>query len=135
MTGTTARKRTVAHRPRPTRPHPRSPLKAVLDLGAVPTAPSCARTWTRQILWEWRLAGLSDTTEVIVSELTTNAVLASRREGRPCIRLVLTLDEGELAILVRDYCSGSPQPRDAGTDDEDGRGLLLVQAMSSRTGW
>jgi anti-sigma regulatory factor (Ser/Thr protein kinase) len=107
----------------------------VLDLGAVPTAPSCARAWTRQILWEWRLAGLSDTTEVIVSELTTNAVLASRREDRPCIRLVLTLDEGELAILVRDYCSGSPQPRGAGTADEDGRGLLLVQAMSSRTGW
>jgi hypothetical protein len=40
-----------------------------------------------------------------------------------------------LAILVRDYCSGSPQLREAGTDDEDRRGLLLVQAMSSRTGW
>jgi len=62
-------------------------------------------------------------------------VLASRREGRPCIRLVLTLDEGEPAILVRDYCSGSPQPGGAGTDDENGRGLLLVQSMSSRTGW
>jgi anti-sigma regulatory factor (Ser/Thr protein kinase) len=107
----------------------------VLDLGAVPTAPGCARAWTRQILWEWRLAGLSDTSEVIVSELTANAVLASRREGRSFIRLILTLDEGELAILVRDYCSGAPQPRDAGADDEDGRGLLLVQAMSSRSGW
>jgi hypothetical protein len=31
--------------------------------------------------------------------------------------------------------SGSPQPRDAGADDEDGRGLLLVEAMSSRSGW
>ena len=50
------------------------------------------------------------------------------------VKFLLTLDEGELAILVRDYCSGAPQPRDAGTDDEDGRGLL-VQAMSSRTGW
>ena len=123
------------HRPRPTHPPPARALKAVLDLGAVPTAPSCARAWTRQILWEWRLAGQSDTTEVIVSELTTNAVLASRREGHPCIQLVVTLDEGELAILVRDYCSGSPQPRGAGPGDEDGRGLLLVQAMSSRTGW
>lgn len=80
-------------------------------------------------------AGLSDTSEVIVSELTTNAVLASRREGHPFIRLILTLDEGELAILVRDYCSGAPQPRDAGDQDEDGRGLLLVQAMSGRSGW
>ena len=135
MTSTTTRRRTVDHRPCPTHPPPDQPLKAVLDLGAVPTAPGCARAWTRQILWEWRLAALSDTTEVIVSELTTNAVLASRREGRPCIRLILTLDEGELAVLVRDYCSGSPQPREAGTYDEDGRGLLLVQVMSSRTGW
>ncbi|MGH3232505.1 MAG: hypothetical protein ACRDOH_04460 [Streptosporangiaceae bacterium] len=82
----------------------------MLDLGAVPTAAGCARAWTRQILWEWRLAGLSDTTEVIVSELTANAVLASRREGRPFIRLILTLDEGELAIHVRDYCSGARSP-------------------------
>jgi len=98
MTSTTTRRRTVDHRPRPrpTRPPPARALKAVLDLGAVPTAPSCARAWTRQILWEWRLAGLSDTTEVIVSELTTNAVLASRQEGRPSIRLILTLNEGEL---------------------------------------
>jgi anti-sigma regulatory factor (Ser/Thr protein kinase) len=107
----------------------------MLDLGAVPTAPGCARAWTRQILWEWRLASLSDTTELIVSELTTNAVLASRKEGRPFIRLILTLDEGELAILVRDYCASSLRPRDAGADDEDGRGLLLVHAMSGQSGW
>jgi anti-sigma regulatory factor (Ser/Thr protein kinase) len=135
MTSTTARRRTMHYPPHLTLPPPGRPLKAVLDLGAVSTAPGCARAWTRQILWEWRLADLSDTAEVIVSELTTNAVLASRREGRPVIRLSLALDEDELAILVRDYCSGSPQLRDAGTDAEDGRGLLLVQAMSSRTGW
>jgi anti-sigma regulatory factor (Ser/Thr protein kinase) len=107
----------------------------VLDLGAVPTAPGCARAWTRQILWEWRLADLSDTAEVIISELTTNAVLASRREDRPFIRLILTLDQGEVAILVRDYCPGTPQPGNAGADDENGRGLFLVQALSGRSGW
>jgi anti-sigma regulatory factor (Ser/Thr protein kinase) len=106
----------------------------VLDLGAVPTAPACARAWTRQILWEWRQAGLSDTSEVIVSELTTNAMLASRREGTAFFRLILTLDHGELAILVRDFSPGIPQPGNAGADDESGRGLFLVQAMSSRSG-
>jgi anti-sigma regulatory factor (Ser/Thr protein kinase) len=135
MTSTAARRRTVDHGSRPTHSPPGRAVKSVLDLGAVATAPGCARAWTRQILWEWRLAGLSDTAEVVVSELTTNAVLASRREGRSSIRLVLTLDEGELAMLVRDYCSGAPQPRDAGADDEDGRGLLLVQAISDRSGW
>lgn len=96
----------------------------MIDLGAVPTAPGCARAWARQVLCEWRQADRSEEAVVIVSELTTNAVLASRREGRSFIRLILTSDEGDLAILVRDYCSGAPQ-----------RGLLLVEAMSAKSGW
>ncbi len=81
------------HHPHPPHPPPGRPPRAVLDLGAVPTAPSCARAWTRQVLWEWRLADLSDTAELIVSELTTNAMLTSRREGRSFIRLTLNLDQ------------------------------------------
>ena len=127
-TSTTVLRPTVYHRPHP-------PPRVILDLGAVPTAPGCARAWTRQILREWRLADLSDTAEVIVSELTTNAVLASRREDRSFIRLILTLDQGEVVILVRDYCPGTPQPGNAGADDENGRGLFLVQTLSGRSGW
>jgi anti-sigma regulatory factor (Ser/Thr protein kinase) len=107
----------------------------VLDLDALPTAPGRARAWMRQTLCEWRLAGVSDTAEVIVSELATNAMLASRRMGHPLIQLTLTHDQGELTILVRDDCPGSPQPRNPGEDEENGRGLLLVDAMSSRSGW
>jgi anti-sigma regulatory factor (Ser/Thr protein kinase) len=110
-------------------------LRAVLDLGAVPTAPGCARAWTRQVLWEWRLEDLSEAAEGIVSELTTNAVLASRQLISPVIVLVLTFDRGELAIVVRDFSPGIPQPRQADADDESGRGLLLVEAMSDRSGW
>jgi anti-sigma regulatory factor (Ser/Thr protein kinase) len=130
-TSTAARRQTVRHRSR----SPRRPSRAVLDLGALPTAPGRARAWTRQILSEWRLAGLLEVAEVIVSELVTNAMLASRRTDHPFIRLTLTFDQGELIILVRDYCPGSPQPRNVGEDDENGRGLLLVEAMSSRFGW
>lgn len=117
------------------RPAAAGPPRAFLDLGAVLTAPGCARAWTRQVLWEWRLAGVSDTAEVIVSELATNAVHISRQEGQPFIRLILTLDQGELAILVRDFCPGTPQPGNAGVDEENGRGLFLVQSMSDRFGW
>lgn len=134
MTGTTTGRRPV-HHPISPHPPPGRQLRAVIDLGALPTAPGCSRAWARQVLCEWRLADLSEEAEVIVSELTTNAVLASHQEGRPFIRLILTLDEGDLAILVRDYCSGAPQPKDAGANDEDGRGLLLVQAMSAKSGW
>jgi anti-sigma regulatory factor (Ser/Thr protein kinase) len=107
----------------------------VLDLGALPTAPGCARAWTRRVLGEWQLPVLSDTAELIVSELTTNAVLASRRLGRPFIRLTLTLDHRELVIAVHDHCPGAPEPGNAAADDENGRGLMLVEAVSSRSGW
>ena len=126
---------TVQHRSRPTQPPRGRPPQAVLDLRALPTTPGRARAWTRQILREWRLDGLSDTAGLIVSELTTNAMLASRKLGRPFIRLILTLDRGDLAILVRDYCPCMPQLRNAGDEDESGRGLFLVQAMSDQFGW
>jgi len=111
------------------------PLRAVLDLGALPTAPGCARAWTREILWEWRLTGLADTAELIVSELTTNSVLASRHLDRPAIRLILVSDHQQLVILVRDFHPGIPTPRHASEDEESGRGLLLVESLSDRFGW
>jgi anti-sigma regulatory factor (Ser/Thr protein kinase) len=133
---TATRRNTRQHR----RPHPLRlpqdrPPRAVLDLGARPTAPRYARAWTRQVLREWRLSVLSDRAELVVSELTTNAMLASRGPGRPFIRLTLTLEHGELAISVHDHCPSAPEPRNAADDDENGRGLLLVEAMSSRSGW
>lgn len=129
---TATRRNAVPHRLR--RPHDRPP-QAVLDVGALPTAPGSARAWTRRVLREWRRPALTDTAELVVSELTTNAMLASRGPGRPFIRLALALDHGELAISVRDYCPGVPEPANAAADDETGRGLLLVEAVSSRSGW
>lgn len=125
----------VQHCPHPLRlPRDRRPT-AVLALGALPTAPGCARAWTRQVLRVWQLPVLSDTAELIVSELTTNAMLASRRLDRPFVQLTLTLDHCELAISVHDYCPGAPEPGNPDADDENGRGLPLVEAVSSRSGW
>lgn len=111
------------------------PLSAVLELGAVPTAPACARAWTRQILYDWQLSGLADSCELTVSELVTNAVRASRKLDRPAIWLSLLSDQGQLIVLVRDFHSGAPVPRHARDDEEGGRGLMLVEAISDRFGW
>jgi anti-sigma regulatory factor (Ser/Thr protein kinase) len=135
MTGTTARRRTVDHRPRPTHPPPRWPLKAALDLGAVLTAPGCARAWTREILWEWDAAELADDAELVASELVTNSVSACTGPDRAAIRLVLTLDQGELAVLVRDDDPRAPVAAQPGVEDESGRGLLIVEHLSDRCGW
>ena len=114
---------------------PARPPHAVLDLGAVPTAPGCARAWTREILWEWGAAGLADTAELLASELVTNSLKASAGLDRAAIRLVLTIDKGELAILVRDSNPGVPLAVQPGPDDESGRGLLIVEQLSDRCGW
>ena len=132
--GTATRRNAVQHRPHPLRPHDRPP-RAVLDLGALPTTPGCARAWTRQVLAEWQLPALSDAAELIVSELTTNAMRACRLLDRPVIRLTLILNHSELAIAVHDHCPGAPEPRNAAADDENGRGLLMVEAVSTRSGW
>lgn len=135
MAHSTATRRDAAHDPSYLRLPQDHPPGAALDLGALPTAPGCARAWTRRVLWEWRLSALSDTAELVVSEMTTNAVRASRELGCPFIRLTLTLDDRELVISVYDYCPSSPEPANAGAEDENGRGLLLVQALSSQSGW
>jgi anti-sigma regulatory factor (Ser/Thr protein kinase) len=121
--------------PGPSAPVPSRPPYAVLDLGAVLTAPGCARAWTREILWEWGAAGLADTAEVVASELVTNSLKASASLDRTAIRLVLTLDKGELAILVRDSNPGVPLAVQPGPDDESGRGLVIVEQLSDRCGW
>jgi hypothetical protein len=53
------------------------PLQSRLELAALPGAVPCARLYTRQLLWGWRLATLAETVELLVSEIATNAVNAS----------------------------------------------------------
>jgi anti-sigma regulatory factor (Ser/Thr protein kinase) len=109
--------------------------RAFLDLGAVRTAPGCARAWTREILREWGAAELTADAELVVSELVTNSVNACVGLDRAAITLILTLDQGELAVLVRDNHPGVPVAVQPGPQDEGGRGLLIVEYFSDRCGW
>jgi anti-sigma regulatory factor (Ser/Thr protein kinase) len=112
------------------------PFRTSLELGALPSAVPCARLHTRQVLWEWGLAGVSESTELIVAELTTNAIQVSRAamQDDP-IRLWLVSDKMQVVVLVWDASPLPPVPIDADDDAENGRGLLLVQAVSARWGW
>jgi anti-sigma regulatory factor (Ser/Thr protein kinase) len=119
----------------PTSASPRWPLNATLELRALLTAPGCGRAWTDALLREWRLVRLADTAQLVVSELLTNAMHASTDLDRPIIQLSLASDWHRLLILVRDYHPGAPNPRHADTEDEAGRGLMLVETISERFGW
>ena len=122
------------------RSHPGSelegwPLHAALPLGALPTAPGCGRAWTRQVLREWGLDRLADDTELLVSELTTNALQASAPIADAAIGLWLASDCERAVILVWDPSPQPPAAAKPGQDAEDGRGLLLVEALSLQWGW
>ncbi len=112
------------------------PLTSFLELGALPSAVPCARLHTRHVLWEWGLASLTDSAELAVAELVTNAVKASRVMDWPQpVRLWLRYDRTRLLILVWDANPQPPVRIDADHDAETGRGLLLVDAISEQWNW
>jgi anti-sigma regulatory factor (Ser/Thr protein kinase) len=119
-------------------PASRWPLKDFLEFGPYPGAVPCARLHAKAVLWEWELADLSDSVELIVSELVTNAVTASQslHQISP-IRLWLLSDRDRILILVWDASPKPPSPAGTDTGDiyEGGRGLMLVDAISEKWSW
>jgi anti-sigma regulatory factor (Ser/Thr protein kinase) len=116
----------------------RWPLRSFLELGALPSAIPCARLHTRQVAWEWQLTGLSQDAELVVSEIMTNAIHITQADRRTApVRLWLLADRTQLLILVWDASPLPPLPPvpvSTGDDEENGRGLLLVDTLSARWG-
>ncbi|MGW5970931.1 SpoIIE family protein phosphatase [Streptomyces sp. NPDC055186] len=88
-----------------------------------------AREHARTRLLAWGLEPLVDTTELLVSELVTNAL----RYGEGEIRLRLLLDR-TLVCEVWDSGLVQPRRRRARDTDEGGRGLQLVGLLSAAWG-
>jgi len=111
------------------------PYQTFLELGALAGAVPSARLHARLVLQEWGLAALSDDTELLVSELVTNGVRASRATGRDAVRMWLVSDLGQVVVFVWDASLQPPARADPGADADNGRGLLLVEALSQRWGY
>ncbi|MFD1275694.1 SpoIIE family protein phosphatase [Streptomyces kaempferi] len=99
------------------------------EIPADPTAASKAREWIARQFTIWGLDDLLFTTELIVSELVTNAV----RYGRSPMDLRL-IRHNVLVCEVTDSSSTQPRLRRARTTDEGGRGLFLVAQLGGRWG-
>jgi anti-sigma regulatory factor (Ser/Thr protein kinase) len=90
------------------------------------------------VLAEWGLAELTETAELLVSEIATNALRASRALRQPLpspVHLWLRADGRRLLVTVWDANPQPPIRRQVGHDAVSGRGLTIVQALSSRWGW
>ena len=79
-------------------------------------------------------AGLDEdvvsTAALLASELITNAL----RHGSGCITLMVTRASRHVRVDVADESPLEPTPRRARVDDENGRGLLIVESLASDWG-
>ncbi len=107
------------------------PTESVGDwtLPREPRSVGRAREYARAQLLSWDMEPLVDTTELLVSELVTNAL----RYGEGEIRLRLLLDR-TLVCEVWDAGLVQPRRRRARDTDEGGRGLQLVGLLSAAWG-
>jgi anti-sigma regulatory factor (Ser/Thr protein kinase) len=112
------------------------PLCDFLEFGALVTAVPCARLHARLVLREWELPGLSESAELVVSELVSNAVRASRAVPLATpVRLWLLSDRAQVQVVVWDANPQPPVRAGASAESENGRGLMLVEAFSQQWGW
>ncbi|MFE4758184.1 SpoIIE family protein phosphatase [Streptomyces mirabilis] len=99
------------------------------DVPVEPAAVSEARRRATARLVSWGLEHLVPVTELVVSELVTNAV----RHATGPIRLRLIRHE-TLLCEVSDGSRVGPHPRHARVQDEGGRGLFMVAELTRRWG-
>ncbi len=99
------------------------------DLPGDPAVVAEARKEATRQLTEWNLQELAFTTELVVSELVTNAIRYA--DGPVRLRLIK-----ERALICEVYDGGATAPhlRHPRTTDEGGRGLLLVSQVTQRWG-
>ncbi|WP_217555851.1 SpoIIE family protein phosphatase [Streptomyces sp. GbtcB6] len=99
------------------------------DVPVDPAAVADVRAEAVRQVTAWGYDELATTTELIVSELVTNAI----RYAEPPIRLRL-LRDSRLTCEVADASSTAPRLRHARSTDEGGRGLFLVAQLAHRWG-
>ncbi|MGW1640362.1 SpoIIE family protein phosphatase [Streptomyces lavendulae] len=102
---------------------------AAWDLDADPALVGRVRAAAMEQLDRWGLEESSFATELLLSELVTNAV----RYGSAPIRVRLILDR-TLICEVHDASNSAPRMRHAASTDEGGRGLFLVAQLAQAWG-
>lgn len=111
------------------------PLTSYLELGALPTAIGCGRDHVRHVLAEWGLTAFADDAILLTSEILTNALKASQTLPTPApIALRLLANSDHLIIEAWDQQTAGYELQPRTADDEHGRGLMVVTALSHRWG-
>jgi DNA-binding NarL/FixJ family response regulator len=108
----------------------RRATEATLDLPQRLSSVGAARKFITDKLTEWDLEQVLDDALLVGSELATNAITHA---GSQC-RLRLSLSAATLRIDVLDRGEGTPEPQPVSETREYGRGLHLVDAVTTAWG-
>ncbi|MFD8382807.1 ATP-binding protein [Streptomyces sp. NPDC059679] len=111
---------------------PESPWSYGLFIPQDPRAVGVVRATIRHILKSARLDCLVDTAELLVSELTTNALRNTTTDSY--VSMDWQPKPPDFRVTVWDSGSVLPRPVQAEVDDEGGRGLALVESCSDDWG-
>lgn len=114
-----------------------------LIMPALLTSPRWARRQIAAALAAWQLPDdVVQSAEMVASELVANATAISRRlsSGNGAARaekieVALRLLPDQVVIEVTDNDPRLPALAEPGADDENGRGLVMVQAISEKWGY
>jgi anti-sigma regulatory factor (Ser/Thr protein kinase) len=112
----------------PTRPPALRSLS--VSLVATPTAPAEARRHVRAAIESWDVAADPYVAALLTSELVTNAIMHTAGT----VRLFVTCSCEHLRVYVHDTSRARPVPLDPPAEAEDGRGLVLVDSLSTDWG-
>ncbi|MFF3128361.1 ATP-binding protein [Streptomyces sp. NPDC057908] len=91
-----------------------------------------ARMLLTLALSAWDLGELLDDAKLVVSEFVSNS---AKHTGCRSIRVTVTrLGPDRVRVAVIDKSMTKPAPRTAAADDENGRGLTVIAALTETTG-
>ncbi|MFC7616327.1 SpoIIE family protein phosphatase [Actinokineospora soli] len=105
-------------------------IAAAATFPPTPRTAADARAFVGARLAEWGLHATTDTTQLVASELVTNAV----QHGTGDVKLRLRHIDGTVVIDVSDHGTATPRVFAAGPDDECHRGLAIVEAVAEDWG-
>jgi hypothetical protein len=107
------------------------PVRASWRAWRLPDAVMHARRFTARTVRSWGVTEEADVVQLVVSELVTNAVVHTQGD----VHLDLTLTGDRLRIAVTDSLPRAPvKPRIVDWESTGGRGIMLVEAMSTAWG-
>jgi anti-sigma regulatory factor (Ser/Thr protein kinase) len=106
-------------------------------LPGIPESVRMARPHIRATLTFHELGEYADDAEIITSELVTNALQHACSDGMETVGVTLarTWNPEAVTVVVSDSSPEGPAMREMSAGSDRGRGLQIVEALSTHWGW